>query len=121
MTCVPASGSTFPLGVTTVTCTATDVDGNTSSASFNVTVRDTTAPSLVVPPDISVKGSKQRGGKIVTFSVTATDLVDGAITPIVTPPSGTFFKYGKTTVKITAVDAHRNRTDSSFTVTVTKH
>lgn len=118
---VPASGSTFPLGVTTVTCTATDVDGNTSSASFNVTVRDTTPPSLVVPLAITVKGSKQRGGKIVTFDVTATDLVDGAITPVVTPPSGTFFKYGKTTVKITAVDAHRNRVNSSFTVTVTKH
>jgi hypothetical protein len=38
LTCSPASGSTFGLGTTTVTCTAMDVAGNTASASFNVTV-----------------------------------------------------------------------------------
>jgi hypothetical protein len=37
VTCAPASGSTFPLGVTTVTCTATDAHGNAGSASFTVT------------------------------------------------------------------------------------
>jgi hypothetical protein len=37
VTCAPASGSTFPLGVTTVTCTATDTHGNTGSASFTAT------------------------------------------------------------------------------------
>ncbi len=39
-----ASGSTFALGTTSVTVTATDGVGNTSSATFSVTVRDTTAP-----------------------------------------------------------------------------
>lgn len=37
-TCTPASGSTFPIGTTTVTCTATDSSSNTGSASFTVTV-----------------------------------------------------------------------------------
>ena len=32
----------FPLGVTTVTCTATDSAGNTASASFTITSVDTT-------------------------------------------------------------------------------
>ena len=36
--CSPASGSSFPLGVTTVTCTATDAAGNKSSCSFHVGV-----------------------------------------------------------------------------------
>jgi hypothetical protein len=36
--CAPASGSTFPVGTTTVSCTATDDRGNTSSATFDVTV-----------------------------------------------------------------------------------
>jgi HYR domain len=36
--CAPASGSTFPVGTTGVTCTALDGSGNTSTASFNVTV-----------------------------------------------------------------------------------
>ncbi len=36
--CVPASGSTFPVGQTTVVCTAADTGGNTASCSFTVTV-----------------------------------------------------------------------------------
>jgi hypothetical protein len=36
--CVPPSGSTFPLGTTTVTCTASDVAGNRASCSFTVTI-----------------------------------------------------------------------------------
>jgi hypothetical protein len=36
--CVPPSGSTFPLGTTLVTCTATDAQGNASTCEFPVTV-----------------------------------------------------------------------------------
>jgi len=36
--CVPASGSSFPCGTTTVTCTATDTSANQSSCSFTVSV-----------------------------------------------------------------------------------
>lgn len=36
--CIPPSGSFFPLGTTTVICTATDKNGNTGSCSFTVTV-----------------------------------------------------------------------------------
>jgi hypothetical protein len=39
VTCAPASGATFAVGATTVTCTARDATGNESSASFKVTVR----------------------------------------------------------------------------------
>src|SRR5262249_4268477 len=38
--CVPASGSTFPLGTTTVICTATDAAGNTATCSFRVNAFD---------------------------------------------------------------------------------
>ena len=47
--CDKASGDTFPLGTTTVNCSATDAAGNPTSGSFNVTVvaaRDTTAPTV---------------------------------------------------------------------------
>jgi hypothetical protein len=36
--CSPASGSAFPVGTTTVSCTATDTAGNTANCSFTVTV-----------------------------------------------------------------------------------
>ncbi|XXX78176.1 DNRLRE domain-containing protein [Sorangium sp. So ce134] len=38
VTCSPAPGAVVPVGVTTVTCSATDAAGNTSSASFDVNV-----------------------------------------------------------------------------------
>jgi hypothetical protein len=38
LSCAPASGSLFPVGRTTVTCTAGDAAGNTSSMSFSVNV-----------------------------------------------------------------------------------
>ena len=48
--CMPPSGSTFPLGVTMVTCTATDNAGNAATCRFNVTVRplDNQPPTAVI-------------------------------------------------------------------------
>ncbi len=48
LVCVPASGSTFALGETAVTCTATDNAGNTASCSFKVTIRPSTQPPTAV-------------------------------------------------------------------------
>lgn len=42
-TCTHASGDFFPCGTTVVTCTVTDMFGNTSSCSFNITVNCTCA------------------------------------------------------------------------------
>lgn len=42
------SGHSFPVGTTTVTYTATDWAGNTSTCSFNVTVKDNTSPGITV-------------------------------------------------------------------------
>lgn len=44
--CSPASGSTFPLGATSVQCTATDAAGNTATCSFTVTTTPPTIPTL---------------------------------------------------------------------------
>jgi len=41
ISCSPASGSSFVVGDTTVTCTATDVSGNSATAGFRVTVQNT--------------------------------------------------------------------------------
>jgi hypothetical protein len=37
-TCVPDSGSTFPIGTNTVHCTATDASGNSAACDFTITV-----------------------------------------------------------------------------------
>ncbi|MBL7955213.1 MAG: HYR domain-containing protein, partial [Flavobacteriales bacterium] len=46
----PASGSAFPIGSTTVSFSASDLAGNISSRSFEVTVEDVTAPTFTQCP-----------------------------------------------------------------------
>jgi hypothetical protein len=46
--CAPPSGSVFPAGVTTVSCTATDASGNTAAGSFTVTVGRLATTTTVV-------------------------------------------------------------------------
>ncbi|HEY4276671.1 MAG TPA: HYR domain-containing protein [Conexibacter sp.] len=48
VTCTPASGGVFPVGTTTVTCTATDRHGNVATGSFDVVVA--AAPPVETPP-----------------------------------------------------------------------
>jgi len=75
--CSPASGSVFPLGTTTVQCSASDVAGNTATGSFTVTVVDTTPPSInsiTVSPSILWPDNHKMVA--VAVSVDATDLVD---------------------------------------------
>ena len=47
-TCAPASGTTFAIGTTTVTCTATDAHGNGAAGTFDVTVAPLPQPDLAV-------------------------------------------------------------------------
>ena len=47
--CLPASGSTFPVGSTTVTCTATDAVGHTGTGTFQVIVGAFTPPTTPTP------------------------------------------------------------------------
>jgi hypothetical protein len=79
VTCSPASGSTFPLGTTTVTCTATDTHGNTGSASFTVMVNDTNPPVVTVPANVTLAATGPAGA-VFTYSASATDNIDGVVT-----------------------------------------
>ncbi len=49
VTCDPPSGSTFPVGTTTVTCTAADSSGNVATETFTVTVRRIATQVSVTP------------------------------------------------------------------------
>ncbi|HKR64701.1 MAG TPA: HYR domain-containing protein [Thermoanaerobaculia bacterium] len=113
--CDPASGSTFPLGTTTVSCTATDNFGQHASDSFRVTVNDTTAPTLFLE---DVRAEASEGSAEVTYAPRAVDLVDGNVSVSCTPPSGTRFPFGDTNVQCTATDAHNNTASGGFVVHV---
>ncbi|MEO8614293.1 MAG: HYR domain-containing protein, partial [Luteolibacter sp.] len=55
-TCTPASGSVFPVGSTTVNCTAIDLSGNSATASFTVTIINTSGPAFISAPSINMSG-----------------------------------------------------------------
>jgi hypothetical protein len=117
VTCTPASGSTFALGTTLVNCQAVDSDGNLGRDSFNVTVVDTTPPALHLPGNIIAEATSASGAA-VSYTATATDLVDGTDPVTCSPASGSTFPLGTTTVNCTATDVHLNVSHGSFTVTV---
>jgi len=111
---IPFEGNRFGVGTTTLTCTATNLTGS-DTKSFSVTVNDLTAPpppELTVPDDITVEATSSAGAE-VTFVTTATN---GGII-VCTPPSGSTFALGETTVTCTATNDGGSDTDS-FTVTV---
>ncbi|HEX3068467.1 MAG TPA: HYR domain-containing protein, partial [Thermoanaerobaculia bacterium] len=114
--CSPASGSTFPLGTTTVTCSASTA-GGTSSDSFHVTIVDTTPPVLTLPGTIN-KGATSPAGAVVTFTATATDLVAGSTPVFCNPPSGSTFPIGTTVVTCSSADNNFNTVSGTFQVIV---
>jgi len=119
-TCSPASGSTFPLGITTVHCSVTDGGGLKDSGSFLVTVEDTTAPKLFgMPADQNLTTGDPNGTTLTYDSPTARDAVDPSPDVSCSPASGSQIPVGTTTVTCTARDATGNHASDSFTVHVT--
>ena len=123
--CSPPSGSTFPLGDTLVTCSVTDGAGNTGSASFTITVEDTTAPVVTVPADFTVEATGPDGAVVNYGPVSYSDAVDGQDIPldpedpaICSPPSGSTFPLGDTLVTCSVTDGAGNTGSASFTITV---
>ena len=115
-----ASGSTFPLGSTTVVVTATDVDGNSRNTSFVVIVTDMVSPIISnVPSNIIQTNDLGSCDAVVSFVLpTVMDNCSGA-TISSTHTSGSVFPVGLTTVSFTGTDAAGNTANASFTITVT--
>jgi uncharacterized repeat protein (TIGR01451 family) len=105
--CAPASGSTFPVGDTTVNCTATDQLGNTGQCSFTVTVAPSADLSITkAAPSTTPAGSAlsytltvanagpfTAHGVIVTDPLPAGTVFQGAarsanVGSLTTPPKG---------------------------------
>jgi hypothetical protein len=98
------SGASGVVGLTFMTFTA-DVVANTP-------------PHLNVPANQTAEATSPAGAT-VSFSATATDAEDATPpTPICTPPSGSTFAIGTTSVACTVTDSGGKSDSGSFTVTV---
>src|SRR5439155_1168158 len=103
VSCLPASGSTFPKGPTTVTCTATDTSSNTGSCTFTVTVTDNDAPVLAGCNNVSATNDPASAcSALVTYALpTAPHTFPTRRSANRLPASGSTFAKGPTTVTCT--------------------
>ncbi|RKH01230.1 HYR domain-containing protein [Corallococcus carmarthensis] len=111
------SGSTFPLGTTSVTATATDAAGNAATCSIPVTVRDTTPPSLSCPADVAVEATSLQGATVTYAAASASDPVSDVTVEYILA-SGSHFDVGGTQVRVLATDVAGNSASCAFAVTV---
>jgi hypothetical protein len=116
-----ASGSAFPVGVTTMAFTVTDSAGASDSCSFTVTVQDLVAPTIFCGSNIAVSNDPGTcGAPVIYNNPAALDECPGvAVNLVAGLPSGSTFLEGVTTVTFEAVDSSGNVDSCSFTVTVT--
>lgn len=74
-----------------VCAVCTDCSGNVATGTQTITIRDTAAPVLVVPPTFTAACSSDTT-PLVTGQATATDACDGVVTPtytdVATPKCG---------------------------------
>ncbi len=103
--CNPASASMFPIGTTTVVCTATDHLGRSTSKSFTVTVVGPDgggSPIVDAPSVMSIREATSPAGATVTFTAPAwhNSTTTGATT--CAPASGSTFAIGRTVVTCSA-------------------
>jgi len=115
-----ASGSAFPVGVTTNSFEVTDAAGNKASCSFTVTVNDTELPQITCPGPIVKSNDAGYCSAVVNYTApVGTDNCPGATTAqIAGLASGSAFPVGVTTNSFEVTDAAGNKASCSFTVTV---
>ncbi len=101
------------------TIKAIDTSNNPSGMSemTYATPRDISPPIVTVPSDIMAEATSSNGA-IVTFSASANDDIDGSITPICFPSSGSTFHMSLTTVTCSATDNSGNVGSTIFTITI---
>ena len=114
---VSSSGSvdTSTVGSYTITYTATDLDGNSASATRTVNVVDTTAPEVTVTGDNPA--TVELGGTYTDAGATATD-ASGAVEVVTTGTVDTD-TLGEYTLTYTSTDASGNAGTATRTVNVT--
>ena len=111
----------YPLGTTSVLLTVTDDKGATSQCTANVTVTDTTPPSITCPSSligVAAVSCPVATNLVVTYPAPTSSDNCGAAPVVCTPPSGTAFPVGITTVTCTATDGAGNTATCSFNVQV---
>ncbi len=106
-----ASNASFTLRVT-------DCGGLFAEATLNVTVTaETVKPVIICPSDIGV-GTIGNSAAVTYAAPSVSDNCSGVGAPVCSPPSGSVFPLGVTTVTCSVTDARKNSNSCSFKVMV---
>ncbi|MCH2215081.1 MAG: HYR domain-containing protein [Flavobacteriales bacterium] len=116
----PLSGADFPVGVTTITYEAIDVNNLSTTCSFTITVLEEVAPTIVCPSDIIVDNEPNLCGATVIYTPPVGEDDCPGVSTVLTSGlgSGGFFPVGTTTEEYTVTDLSGNTEVCSFEVTV---
>jgi gliding motility-associated-like protein len=112
----------YPVGVTTVLWTVTDIHGNTATCEMTVTVTDDEAPAVTCPGDVTVVAGADCQATVEIPEPVVTDNCEGVtyVNNITnTGNASGVYPVGETTVTWTVTDSHGNTSTCSITVTVT--
>ncbi len=110
----PAEG--FPVGTTSVTWTATDTNGNSATATQDITVNDTVAPVISAPADITTEATALQTS-VALGTATAIDAVNGSVS-ITNDAPVAGFPLGTTIVTWSATDSSGNTSTATQSVTI---
>jgi gliding motility-associated-like protein len=112
-------GDTFSAGSTTVTYTATDATGNTSTCSFKVIVANSDLPVLAnCPTDIQIEAG-ETGEATATWTQPTASIICGNVSLTSSHSPGDSFPVGTTEVKYVATRDDGVSVSCTFNVDVT--
>jgi len=112
------ASDTYPLGTTTVTFTSSDVNGNMSTCSFDVTIEDNEDPVITCPSDIISGVDVGTCAAVLAYTVTDSDNCSTTLSQDGGLGSGAAFPVGVTTESYSTTDGSGNVATCSFTITV---
>jgi hypothetical protein len=112
------NGVFMPMGLNTVTFTATDASGNTRVTTMSVFLKDDIKPVIATSNKMVVNNDAGKCGANVTFTLPT--VTDGCGVKSVTanPVSGSYFAVGLNVVTITATDNTGNTSTSTMQIEV---
>jgi hypothetical protein len=106
----------YPLGLTTLTWTATDDWNNVGADTQDINVIDTTPPTIIAPPDVVTECSSPYGTPVDLGDPIVNDLCDATVSLLNDAPS--LFPTGNTSVEWEAMDDSGNESNDGQDVTV---
>ncbi len=119
----PTAGSTVGTGQYTITVTAADAAGNTSTGSVSLTVVDTTPPTIISAPGpitLSAGANCQVAVPNVLSNIVASDNCTPTNQLVMSqnPVAGTIVGTGQYTISVTVADVAGNASSTNVSLTV---